>query len=153
MCEEIKDWTLKIVGDGEWHDKLAEQAAELGIADRVNLCYATKDIVEEYRNASILVLSSRYEGFGMVLLEAQSAGLPTISFDCKCGPSEIILDNINGYLVPVGDIDILADRIADLIKNEDKRNRMGKQSYIDSNNFSEELIMAKWECLFADLCK
>lgn len=153
VCEEVKDWTLKIVGDGEWHDKLAEQVTVLGIADRVNLCHATKDIIEEYRNASILVMSSRYEGFGMVLLEAQSAGLPTISFDCKCGPSEIIRDNVNGYLVPVGDVAMLADRLTDLIKDEDKRNRMGKQSYIDANNFSEDRIMSRWESLFADLCK
>lgn len=151
VCKHIDNWTLRIVGDGELWEAHQRQVNELGIANRVQMIHATKNIIEEYHSASMLVMSSRYEGFGMVLLEAQSAGLPTISFDCKCGPSEIISDGRSGYLVPVNDVENLSKRIIELIENPELRIQMGRCSYEDSSRFSEEAVMGKWEDLFNDI--
>ena len=153
VCKQVDDWCLRIVGDGELWEDHQRQVNELEIVDRVQMSHSTKNIIDEYQAASMLVMSSRYEGFGMVLLEAQSAGLPTISFDCKCGPSEIISNGRNGYLVPGNDIENLSRRIIELIENPELRIQMGRCSYEDSKRFSEETVMCMWEKLFNDVVR
>jgi len=101
VCEKNTDWLLKIVGSGEDEVKLKELATELGINSRVEFIPTTNDIDSYYKSASFYCLSSRFEGFGMVLLEAQAYGLPLISFDCDAGPSDIIINGKNGLLVEV----------------------------------------------------
>ena len=109
------------------------------------------DMKEEYLDASLFVLSSRYEGFGMVLLEAMSCGVPVVSFDCPCGPKDMITDGENGYLVEDGDIEKLADRIVYLIRHPEKRKEMGAMAYKRSADYSEDKIMKQWMELFNEV--
>lgn len=151
VCRRVSGWQLAIVGDGELRSALSAQAESLGIADRVTFVPATKDVVPVYRDASILAMSSRYEGFGMVLLEAQTAGLPVVSFACKCGPSEIVNDGVDGYLVPPGDVDTMADRLVRLMQDDALRHTMGGRAFENAARFSIDAVMKQWIALFDNL--
>lgn len=116
---EAKDWTLKIVGSGQLLEQNISLAKELGVYDRIIFQDATPDIVSEYRKASCFVLSSRYEGLVMVLIEARMMGLTCVSFDCPTGPREIIRNNVDGFLVPAEDIQALADKLTETLASSD----------------------------------
>lgn len=145
------EWTLDIIGDGEWLNRLQHQIDEHKLNHSVRLKSPTSHIEQEYKAASLLVMSSRYEGLPMVLLEAQSFGLPIVSFACKCGPKDILTDGKDGFLVSEKNIPMLADRILALIEDEGLRKRMGANAYTHSKYFSEERIMKQWTALFNEL--
>lgn len=151
VCRRVSGWQLAIVGDGELRSALSAQAESLGLAGCVTFVPATKDVVAVYRDASVLAMSSRYEGFGMVLLEAQTAGLPVVSFACKCGPSEIVNDGVDGYLVPPGDVDAMADRLVRLMQDGALRRRMGARAFANAARFSIDAVMKQWIALFDNL--
>ena len=106
-----------------------------------------------YDGASIYVMSSRFEGFGMVLIEAQSRGLPIVSFDCPSGPAEIISEGIDGYLVENGNVEMLAERIGYLIDNESIRQVFSANALISAKRFEPEQIINQWITLIDDECK
>ena len=109
------------------------------------------NIANVYQQASCLVMSSRFEGLPMVLIEAKMAGLPCVSFDCPNGPAEVIRDGIDGYLVPAEDVDALASRLIDLLNNRNILKKMGKLAYEDAcERFSAEAIEEKWKCLLKE---
>ena len=141
-------WRLCLVGDGETRSNLEAQIARLGLKDSTILGKVEKDMANVYHNASILALSSRYEGLPMVLLEAQSFGVPCVSFDCKCGPKDVIHDGENGLLVPEGDVPALAEALLKLIRDPEELKRMGGAAYIDATRWQPELIMQQWINLF-----
>lgn len=149
--KEIKGWTLHIIGDGGCREALQNQINELGLNRCVFLDGFKSNMKEEYLDASLFVLSSRYEGFGMVLLEAMSCGVPAVSFDCPCGPKDLITDGENGYLVEDDDIEKLADRIVYLIRHPEKRKEMGTMAYKRSADYSEDKIMKQWMELFNEV--
>ncbi len=154
VCDSLgKDhgWKLRLVGDGEMRQPLEEQVNLLGLSDVVEFSGVVKDVDSVYSNASILALSSRYEGLPMVLLEAQAHGVPAVSFACKCGPRDVITDGVNGFLVDEGNIVGLADALCSLMTNPDKLKSMGKASYEDSARWSREAIMTKWDNLFRSI--
>lgn len=151
VCKNVDDWKLNLVGDGEDREILQKQIDELALNDKVILGRAETDMKTVYANASILALSSRYEGLPMVLLEAQAAGLPIVSFECKCGPRDVITDGVDGFLVKEGDVEALAERLLQLIQDEALRKSMGKEAYRNSERFSEERVMAQWEKLFKEV--
>lgn len=153
VCREIKDWTLRLVGDGEDREMLEKQIDRLGLTDNVILGKSETDMKSVYVGSSMLVLSSRYEGLPMVLLEAQAAGLPVVSFACKCGPKDVIDDGLDGVLVEDGNIQALAEGILRLIKDPLLRKRMGSAAYQRSDRYSEETIMTKWDHLFKELVR
>ncbi len=101
----------------------------------------------------MLLLTSHYEGLPMVLLEAMGCGLPIISFDCKCGPSDIIENDINGKLVPNDNITLFAEAVIELICDNTKRDNISKNAYIKSSNYLQDKIMNQWTELFNDLLK
>ena len=111
----------------------------------------TPDIIRNYCRSSIFVLSSRYEGFGMVITEAMSCGVPPVSFTCPCGPRDIIDDGKNGLLVENGNIEMLAEKICYLIENDEIRRKMGQQARIDVERFKIEQIAEQWKQLFESL--
>ena len=148
VCQEVGDWKLHLVGDGEDRAMLQEQIEKLGLVDRVVLGKAETDMKIVYRNASMLALSSRYEGLPMVLLEAQAAGLPIVSFECKCGPRDVVEDGLDGILVEEGNVEKLAEGMLRLIKDESLRKSMGAAAYARSERYAEENIMNQWVDLF-----
>ena len=96
-------------------------------------------------------MTSNYEGFGMVLVEAMACGVPTIAFDCKCGPRDIIDHGKNGLLVPDGDISGLAEAMMRLMADEEERRAMSRNALKVVDTYSEEAVMAKWIALFSNL--
>ncbi|MGL5920239.1 MAG: glycosyltransferase family 4 protein [Bacteroidales bacterium] len=142
------EWKLDIIGEGALENTLKTLIHDLQLERTITLLPPSREIGQHYLNASFLVMSSRYEGLPMVLLEAQSFGLPAVSFDCKCGPSEIISHGTNGYLAKEGDIKELSDRMIDLISDPVTRIEMGQQAKKDAERFSQMQIMQKWINLF-----
>lgn len=148
---KFADWILNIFGQGEWHDMLEDMIVGKGLCDSLYINKPTNGIWDEYVNSSILVMTSNYEGFGMVLVEAMACGVPTIAFDCKCGPRDIIDHGKNGLLVPDGDISGLAEAMMRLMADEEERRAMSRNALKVVDTYSEEAVMAKWIALFSNL--
>lgn len=147
------DWIMNIWGDGELRDLLERKIRLYGVEKTFKLNGRTNRVDKEYLKNSAFVMSSKYEGFPMVLLEASSFGLPLISYSCYCGPRDIIEDGKNGFLVESGDENALAERICTVIEDVQLRKRMGKKSKAVSSNFSQEKILPLWPKFFNDLMK
>ncbi len=148
--ENIPDWRLDIFGQGEWKEMLQQMIDERGLQDCVKLNGPTKDIGKEYAESSMLVMSSHYEGFPMVMIEAMACGLPAVCFDFKCGPRDIIQPEENGLIFPDGDIDGLAEAMIRLMKDEELRKRMGENAKRVVETYSEEKVMSKWIKLYEE---
>jgi glycosyltransferase involved in cell wall biosynthesis len=142
------DWRLHIYGHGEQRAALAGLIAEHGLGERVHLMGFTQDFRSVLENASIYAMSSRAEGFPMVLLEAMSTGLPLVSFDCPRGPGEIIDDGKNGRLVPNGDEPGFTAALLELIGDAELRKRLGARALEDSRQYEMDRVVAHWETLF-----
>lgn len=149
--EQFKDWHLDIFGQGEWRDMLQQMIDERGLGASVALNAPTKSIGREYADSAMLVMSSNYEGFPMVMIEAMACGLPVVSFDFKCGPKDIIDNNVNGILVHNGDIKRLADAMMRLMGDEELRRSMSVQARRVVDTYSEETVMTRWVELFESL--
>lgn len=148
---QYPDWELAYYGQGE-RQPFLRQAKELGLdLYRCHLNESTSDVQRELLDSSIFVLSSRFEGFGMVLVEAMACGLPIVSFNCKSGPNEIISDGGNGYLVPVGDVEGLAGKISVLMASQDERARMGKKAFYQASKYDITEVSKQWVSLFDTL--
>lgn len=144
-------WRLDIFGQGEWRDMLQARIAEKGLADSTAVNAPTGDIAAEYAGSSILAMTSNYEGFPMVMIEAMSAGLPVVTFDYKCGPRDIITDCTDGVIVPNGDIRGFADALLRLMADGALRRRMGRAATAVTDRYSEESVMQQWTALFESL--
>lgn len=145
------DWQLVIFGDGD-RTPYENQMKALGIDDnRCHLNGPTSNVQHEYINSSIFVFSSRFEGFGMVLVEAMACGLPVVSFDCPCGPKDIIKDGEDGILVENGNIELLASSLSILINDESLRKSMSKAGQKNAQRFNIVHIAEQWRDLFESL--
>lgn len=148
VCKTNNEWVLRIVGSGEDEEKLKKQVKKLNIEDNIVFVSATKEVEKYYRTSSFYCLSSRFEGFGLVMTEAQSFSLPIVAFNCDAGPSDIITNGKNGFLCANGDVKCLTERIIDIIELTDKE-------YIDftinakksANRFQVEKILESWNIL------
>lgn len=147
------DWMLEIVGDGPRRGQLESQVNRLGLQGRVLLSGMTSDIKSHYKSASIMVMLSEYEGLPMVLVEAQTMGLPIVSYKCKCGPRDIITEGVDGYLIDHGDTSAFAKRLTHLMDSADLRQSMGQAAEKNSNRYSLQTVMTQWEKLFLSLAK
>ena len=151
--KEVKEWTLDIFGQGDQTD-YRMLMTELGIdVNRCHLNGPVEDVVKVYQDCSIFVLSSRFEGFGMVLVEAMACGLPVVSFDCPAGPDEIITDGVDGLLVPSGDVHALAEKLMALMSDESLRIRLGQQTLLTAQRYDMATLANQWKTLFEKVIK
>ncbi len=151
VSQKHTDWTLQLYGAGN-----KEQYQSLMEKYQLKNCFInppTPDIEQKYCDSSIFVLSSKNEGFGMVIIEAMACGVPPVSYDCPCGPKDIITDQEDGLLVENGNISMLAEKIIYLIENDDIRKEMGRLARIKSQQFLIDNIGKKWDELFNHLLR
>lgn len=145
------DWKLDIYGEGSLKTSLEKLIADLQLEGAVCLQGKTQEIFKEMTNSSIFVLSSIYEGFGLVIVEAMSCGLPVVSYACPCGPKDIIEEGKDGFLVEVNDEQTLAARINQLIEDEELRRQMSQAALQKSEKYKMERIIPMWMDLFEKL--
>ncbi len=145
------NWLLEIYGSGSQQDKLQLLIDELELRDTVYLKGTTNNATRELTNASIFALSSIMEGLPLVLVEAMECGLPVVSYQCPCGPKDIITDGVDGFLVPVGDEQMMADRICILIEDEELRRKMGAAAKEKAKKYHIDNITKQWMNLFEEL--
>lgn len=149
--KQCADWTLDVFGHGDRRDYDA-MIDRLGIdRSRCRLNGPTDHIQEEYLHSSVFAFSSRYEGFGMVLIEAMACGVPAVSFGCPCGPKDIIRDGEDGILVANGDVDAFAKALIAMIQDDQMRERMAQNAHRNVMRYMMEEISRKWEFLFGQL--
>ena len=142
-------WTWKIIGDGEMKADVLNCISSEKLEGRLILQQPTgADLSEEYINSSLFILTSRFEAFPMVLLEAQSFGIPCISFDCPSGPADIIIDQVNGLLIEKENVGQMIIAIDELIVDEEKRKELGRNAIRDIDRFSLNSIYKKWSDIF-----
>lgn len=153
VAEIHPDWILEIYGEGTLKIELESLITELNLKRHVFLKGKTPDIFKVMSNSSIYVLSSIYEGLPLVILEAMSCGLPIISYECPCGPKDIITDGKNGFLVNVNDEITLANKINYLIENEELRKQMSNIAKVTAEQYNIKNIIPIWMNLFHKLQK
>jgi glycosyltransferase involved in cell wall biosynthesis len=151
VVEKHPDWTLRIFGGGPNRANLEKLIAERGLEGNVVLKGQVKNIGPELSKASIYALSSRREGFPMVLLEAMSKGVPVVSFDCPTGPRDIVRERENGLLVPPRDVEALAAGIGEMIEDDELRRRCGAGALATAERYTPEVIGARWRQLLDEL--
>lgn len=149
--DQCAEWRLDVYGDGD-RSTYQELIDRLGIdCNRCALNPATPEILKEFEGSSIAVCSSRFEGFGLVIIEAMACGVPVVSFDCPWGPRSIIQDGIDGLLVENGNVDKLAKAILKIVFDNDLRIKMGTNAKVNVQRFSIEAIADRWKALFEEV--
>ena len=138
------DWNLTIYGKSNPDFDIVALAKKLNIDKNITFYDPVKNISEKYLEASIYLMTSRFEGFGMVLIEAMASGLPCIAYDCPCGPRSIIENNQNGFLIEDGNENQFIQKLEYLIENENLRIDMGNKAKISVNKYQIEAIMDQW---------
>ena len=145
------DWTLDIYGNGD-RTLYQNLMIELGIdPNRCHLLGPTKDVRKEYLGSSIFVLPSRFEGFGLVLIEAMACGVPVVSFDCENGPRSIITDGVDGFLISPFDVEAYAKKVIMLMKDGDLRRKMGENARRSAAKYDIDVVGQQWKHLFDEL--
>ena len=145
------DWTWVICGEGPERPRLEKMIRERHLEKQVSLPGLVRDMETMYRKAAMLVMTSDMEGLPMVLLEGKSHGLPLVAFDIMTGPSDIIDDGLNGFLVEPFDLDAMASKLCTLMDDSEYRNGMSSRSELNMDRFREETIIQQWEVLLKTL--
>lgn len=144
------DWQLDIFGSGTMEAILQQRIHDAGLTN-VAIHPFTSDICKEYLDSAVFVLPSRYEGFGLALLEAMQCGLPCVVFDCPYGPGDVVLDGQNGFVVKDGDISAFAARLERLMSDGDLRQRFSERSAERARNFAADAVMKQCRKLIESL--
>lgn len=148
VCLEVRHgWKLRIIGDGDQKAELEALKHELGVSAEVDLVPKKANVVDEYRAAGIFALSSRFEGFGLVLVEAMTFGLPIVSFDCPWGPREILQDRSAGVLVPHLDVAAFARQLEKLMASPEGRSKLGARGKSTLKRYDPYIIGDEWHKL------
>ncbi|OZG61332.1 glycosyltransferase family 1 [Bifidobacterium lemurum] len=147
------DWHWSILGEGEDRPMLERKIQEAGIGDQLTLEGRVSDMDTWYRKAAMFVMTSRFEGLPMVLLEAKAYKLPIVSFDCPTGPNEVMMDNVNGRLAPCFDVPSLSESIAALMNDASLRRDMSQHAQDDVETFELRSIQTQWRQLLESVVR
>ena len=153
IANQCPEWIVDIFGEGSCRDMLENKIDHDHLRGRIHINKPTDHIYDEYQSSDFFVLSSRYEGFGLVLVEAMSCGIPCVAFRCKYGPEDIIKDGKNGLLAENGNVKDLAEKMLWMIKHREDRLLMGAQARKDVHKYELNAIMPQWHDLFESLAK
>lgn len=148
IASQCPQWHIDIFGSGDDETKLRQLIVEKKLQERIIIHEPSIDIYSEYQTSDFLVLSSRYEGFALVLVESASCGIPSVSFRCKYGPEDLITDKENGLLVADGQISELAEKMLWMIIHQEERLRMGLRAREMAKKYLIGMVMKQWEALF-----
>ena len=148
VIKKYPNWQLEIYGESNINSDLETLSNKLNINDNVTFFKPVENIIDKYLASSFCILTSRFEGFGMVLIEAMATALPCIAYDCPCGPKNIINNNENGFLINNNDEQSFTDKIFLLIENDEIRNEMGLNAQKSTLKYNIETIMEEWNQLF-----
>lgn len=152
VAEVHPDWELRIFGTGRRHAELEQQIEALGLRGKVRLMGYSTRLRDEIARSSLFVMSSRVEGYGMVIVEAMSCGVPVVSFDAPHGPASIVHDGVDGFLVPNDDIPGLARRISDVIgMGPEGRRTLAEAALRTAGERTQTAVSARWEALIDEL--
>ena len=150
VLKKHSDWEWYVYGEGEDKETLLQSIKEKGISN-LHLMGNADDIDYKYKESAMFVMTSRYEGLPMTLLEAKYYKLPIVSYDIKTGPRECIIDGVNGYLVEDGNQEQIVDRINELIEDEEKRKEFSNHALDETDKFDLSHIISQWKELFEEL--
>ncbi|MEG0366575.1 MAG: glycosyltransferase, partial [Coprobacillus sp.] len=153
VLKNHNNWKWEVYGEGDdqYKEKINALIAAEGLQGKIMLMGNTMDILSKYQNSKICVLTSRFEGLPMVLLEALSCGLPVVSFDIETGPNEIIINGVNGYLVEDNHEKEMIDKIEQLIDNEDELVQMATNAHESISKFSKNKVLKQWNKLIEEI--
>ena len=149
--KQMLGWSLDIYGNGN-NEPYQKQMTELGVDEqRCHLFGPVTDVKKEYLSSSVFVLPSRFEGFGLVIIEAMACGVPVVAFDCENGPRSIITDGENGFLIPPFDISLFAEKVMLLMRDKELRCRMGANAQKAASQYEIDGVGQQWKQLFEEL--
>lgn len=150
ISDKYPEWYIDLYGEGEMRGTLKNLIKTKGLAGRINILNFVQDIYTEYMESQFLVLSSDFEGFGLVITEAMACGVPVVSTDCPFGPSDIIDDGKTGLLAKM-EVEDLAQKMEWMISHEMERRMMGEDAYKKAAQYRKEVVMPRWEKLYKSL--
>ena len=151
VARDHRDWRLDVHGEGTERRALTERIRRLGLEGQVRLPGYTDDFRGVLAGASAYALTSRVEGFPMVLIEAMSAGVPLVAMDCPRGPGEIVDDGKNGFLVRDGDIGGFSEALRRLVEDDELRRSCGRRAHEDARRYAVDAVLEEWLALFERL--
>lgn len=151
VLKENEQWKWIILGDGEDKEKLQEKIKEYELEDRLILKGNVSNVEDYYKNSSLYVMTSRFEGLPMTLLEAKTYKLPIVSFNCLTGPAEIVKNNVNGLLISPENIEVMSDKLNMLLKDENELREFSDNAQVDIEKFELKPIIEKWDNLLSTL--
>ncbi|WP_417097304.1 glycosyltransferase family 4 protein [Leyella stercorea] len=144
VAEQHPDWHLDIYGVGSLHDKLQEQIDQLHLNDYITLCGRSNNIMDVYPEYSLHIMSSRYEGQPMTLIEAQACGLPSVVFNFKFGAADIVQNGVNGIIVEQDDCKALSEALCKMMSSEDMRKKYGQNAFEVGKQYFKNNVFSKW---------
>ena len=147
---ELNNWELLLLGEGPKRKEYEELITRLGLVGKVRLLGRIKNVSDYYLKSSIFVFPSRYEGFPNALTEAMYMGMPCIAADCPTGPSELIQNGQNGFLIPVDDTSVLREKMEQLVSDDQLRKELGENAHLSVKHLEENNISNLWKGLIAD---
>lgn len=147
LADKYPSWNVDIFGEGEDKEKLRRQIVERSMVNRIRLLSPVRDIYREYQSSQFFVLSSDFEGFGLVIIEAMACGTPVVATNCPFGPSEIIEDGVTGLLAEM-DIQDLADKMEWMITHKAECREMGNKAHLAAARFQKDKVIKEWEAAY-----
>lgn len=152
LAKDFPDWNVKVLGDGILKEELENKVRNLGIENSFLMPGGVKDVNAELEASDILCLTSEYEGFGIVLIEAMIKHVPVMAFE-YVGVHDIIDNGVDGFVVPFGDVDEYAEKLRSLMSSSALRDKLADKAVVSVKKFDKERVMSLWTELFENLNK